>query len=64
MLPRIGITMGDPADIGNEIIANALTHEEIHTLCIPVSIANIRSTKAWLVQFTFDETVTCSGERL
>jgi 4-phospho-D-threonate 3-dehydrogenase / 4-phospho-D-erythronate 3-dehydrogenase len=38
--PRIGITMGDPAGIGAEIIVKALTNHEIYELCRPLVIGD------------------------
>ncbi|MCJ7507648.1 MAG: 4-hydroxythreonine-4-phosphate dehydrogenase PdxA, partial [candidate division Zixibacteria bacterium] len=34
--PRIGITMGDPAGIGPEVLVKALKSDEIRRKCIPV----------------------------
>jgi 4-hydroxythreonine-4-phosphate dehydrogenase len=39
-LPRIGITMGDPAGIGPEIILKALTDKNVLKTCIPVIIGD------------------------
>lgn len=36
--PYVGITMGDPAGVGPEIIAKAMTHKEIYENCNPVVI--------------------------
>ncbi len=36
--PVIGITMGDPAGIGAEIIVKALSEEEIYRICLPLVI--------------------------
>lgn len=36
--PYVGITMGDPAGVGPEIIAKAMTHKEICENCNPVVI--------------------------
>ncbi|MDR2917312.1 MAG: 4-hydroxythreonine-4-phosphate dehydrogenase PdxA [Tannerella sp.] len=36
MIPTIAITMGDPAGIGPEIVAKALSHEEIYHKCNPL----------------------------
>lgn len=36
MKPIIGITMGDPAGIGPEILLKALTHKEIREQCVPL----------------------------
>ena len=40
MLPRIGITMGDPAGVGSEIAAKMLTYDRISDLCIPIVIGD------------------------
>jgi 4-phospho-D-threonate 3-dehydrogenase / 4-phospho-D-erythronate 3-dehydrogenase len=39
--PIIGITMGDGAGVGPEIIVKALQHEEVHVLCRPVVIGDL-----------------------
>ncbi len=39
-LPVIGITMGDPAGIGPEIIIKALNNPQIHTICRPLIIGD------------------------
>jgi 4-hydroxy-L-threonine phosphate dehydrogenase PdxA len=38
--PRIGITMGDPAGIGAEIIVKALSNHEIYESCRPLVIGD------------------------
>jgi 4-hydroxythreonine-4-phosphate dehydrogenase len=38
--PLIGITMGDPAGIGPEIIVKALADQEIYSLCRPVVLGD------------------------
>ncbi|MEH0021142.1 MAG: 4-hydroxythreonine-4-phosphate dehydrogenase PdxA [Desulfobacter sp.] len=38
--PVIGITMGDPAGIGPEILASTLADPEIHAICRPVVIGD------------------------
>lgn len=43
--PVIGITMGDPAGIGPEIVVKALNHEEIFKLCKPVVIGEKNTIK-------------------
>jgi 4-hydroxythreonine-4-phosphate dehydrogenase len=43
MKPIIGITMGDPAGIGSEIIAKALTRDEVYEKCRPVVIGDKRA---------------------
>src|SRR2546428_9632610 len=39
-LPRIGVTMGDPAGIGPEVVLKAVAEEEIRSLCGPVIIGD------------------------
>ena len=38
--PIIGISMGDPAGVGPEIIAMALARQQVHQLCRPIVIAD------------------------
>src|SRR4029079_4187319 len=40
VLPRIGITMGDPAGIGPEVVLKAVAEEEIKRVCVPVIIGD------------------------
>ncbi len=40
VLPRIGITMGDPAGIGPEVVLKAVAEEEVRKTCIPVIIGD------------------------
>ena len=39
-MPRIGITMGDPAGIGPEVVLKAVAEEEVRRICIPVIIGD------------------------
>ena len=39
-LPRIGITMGDPAGIGPEVVLKAVAEEEVRSLCVPLIIGD------------------------
>jgi 4-phospho-D-threonate 3-dehydrogenase / 4-phospho-D-erythronate 3-dehydrogenase len=39
-LPRIGITMGDPAGIGPEVVLKAVAEQEVRRACIPVIIGD------------------------
>jgi 4-hydroxythreonine-4-phosphate dehydrogenase len=39
-LPRIAITMGDPAGIGPEVVLKAIAEDEIKRVCIPVIIGD------------------------
>jgi 4-hydroxythreonine-4-phosphate dehydrogenase len=38
--PRIGITMGDPAGIGPEVVLKAVAEEEVRAICLPIIIGN------------------------
>jgi 4-phospho-D-threonate 3-dehydrogenase / 4-phospho-D-erythronate 3-dehydrogenase len=38
--PRIGITMGDPAGIGPEVVLKAVAEEEVRAVCAPVIIGD------------------------
>lgn len=40
MKPTIGITIGDPAGIGPEIVAKALQHADVYESCVPVVIGD------------------------
>lgn len=40
VLPRIGITMGDPSGIGPEVVLKAVAEEEVRRTCIPVIIGD------------------------
>ncbi|MDX6693796.1 MAG: 4-phospho-D-threonate 3-dehydrogenase / 4-phospho-D-erythronate 3-dehydrogenase [Blastocatellia bacterium] len=39
-IPRIGITMGDPAGIGPEVVLKAVAEEEVQRICVPVIIGD------------------------
>jgi 4-hydroxythreonine-4-phosphate dehydrogenase len=39
-LPRIAVTMGDPAGIGPEVVLKAVAEEEIRRVCVPVIIGD------------------------
>jgi len=39
-LPRIGITMGDPAGIGPEVVLKAVAEEEVLAVCQPIIIGD------------------------
>lgn len=38
--PRVGITMGDPAGIGPEVVLKAVAEEEVRECCVPIIIAD------------------------
>jgi len=39
-LPRIGITMGDPAGVGPEVVLKALKHLDVYAICRPLVIGD------------------------
>ncbi len=39
-LPVVAITIGDPCGIGPEVVAKALTVQEIHDLCLPLVVGS------------------------
>ncbi|HYG81849.1 MAG TPA: 4-hydroxythreonine-4-phosphate dehydrogenase PdxA [Pyrinomonadaceae bacterium] len=39
-LPRVGITMGDPAGIGPEVVLKAVAEDEVRRACVPVIIGD------------------------
>jgi 4-hydroxythreonine-4-phosphate dehydrogenase len=39
-LPRIAVTMGDPAGIGPEVVLKAVAEEEIQRVCVPMIIGD------------------------
>ena len=39
-LPRIGITMGDPAGIGPEVVLKAVAEEDVRRVCVPIIIGD------------------------
>ncbi len=39
--PILGLTMGDPAGVGPEVIAKGLAHRRIHGLCRPIVIGSL-----------------------
>src|ERR1700761_4693677 len=41
-LPLIGITMGDAAGVGPEIVVKSLTHDTLYRQCRPVVIGDAR----------------------
>ncbi|HEX5885705.1 MAG TPA: 4-hydroxythreonine-4-phosphate dehydrogenase PdxA [Pyrinomonadaceae bacterium] len=43
VLPRIGITMGDPAGIGPEVVLKAVAEEEVRRVCVPVIIGDAQA---------------------
>src|SRR3954464_3405231 len=39
-LPRIAITMGDPAGIGPEVVLKAVAEEEVQRACLPIIVGD------------------------
>lgn len=54
ILPRVGITMGDAAGIGAEIVLKALTDESIKENCLPVIIGDVAYLKKTARQLSLD----------
>lgn len=50
--PSVGLTMGDAAGIGPEIIVKALTHESIYALCQPIVIGSAAILQDACFRFT------------
>ncbi|HVG38953.1 MAG TPA: hypothetical protein VM870_06690, partial [Pyrinomonadaceae bacterium] len=42
-MPRIGITMGDPAGIGPEVVLKAVAEPEVLDVCTPIVIGDAQS---------------------
>jgi 4-hydroxy-L-threonine phosphate dehydrogenase PdxA len=40
MKPIVGLTMGDAAGIGPEVIAKALAHKEVYDICSPLVVGD------------------------
>ena len=50
--PKIGLTMGDAAGIGPEIIVKALTHKSVYSLCQPIVIGSSAILQDARLRFT------------
>ncbi|MBN1876098.1 MAG: 4-hydroxythreonine-4-phosphate dehydrogenase PdxA [Anaerolineae bacterium] len=61
VLPVIGITIGDAAGIGPEVVAKALQRREVREACLPLVIGDARvfTHPKFGVQMTQVQTVTC-----
>lgn len=53
-LPRIAVTMGDPAGIGPEICVKALVDEQVRNRCRAVVVGNLRSLNAMATKLGID----------
>ena len=56
MIPRLAITLGDPAGIGPEVVVKALARPDVRAACVPVVIgdAEILRETAARVRLPFD----------
>src|SRR3989454_6497571 len=65
-VPRIGVTMGDPAGIGPEVVLKAVAEEEIRSLCGPVIIgdAQLLAHTARTLDLQSGYDIVRRGERL
>lgn len=50
--PKIGLTMGDAAGIGPEIVVKALTHKSVYSLCQPIVIGSSAILEDARLRFT------------
>ena len=50
--PKVGLTMGDAAGIGPEIVVKALTHKSIYSLCQPIVIGSAAILQEACCRFT------------
>ena len=50
--PKIGLTMGDAAGIGPEIVVKALTHKSVYSLCQPIVIGSSAILQDACLRFT------------
>lgn len=64
-LPRIGITMGDPAGIGPEITLKAIADQQLKKTCVPIIIGDARFLKetALSLGLTDDFAIIKPGEK-
>src|SRR5262245_66611120 len=64
--PRIGITMGDPAGIGPEVVLKAVAEDEVLRCCAPVIIgdAQLLAHNARTLDLQCGYEIVRRGERL
>ncbi len=65
-LPRIAVTMGDPAGIGPEVVLKAVAEEEVRAVCAPVIIgdAQLLAHTARTLDLQCGYDIVRKGERL
>ncbi len=61
-MPRLAITMGDPAGIGPEIILKALACPEVYTLCLPTVYGDLEWMQQAARSLHLDTHVTTEAE--
>lgn len=47
-LPRVGVTMGDPAGIGPEIVVRAVGRPDVLAVCRPILIGDVGCLQTWV----------------
>ena len=64
--PRLGITMGDPAGIGPEVVLKAVAEEEVLAVCAPIIIGNaeVLAHNARTLDLQCGYDIVRQGERL
>ncbi len=60
MKPLIGITMGDPAGIGSEILTKMFLHEDLYSVCVPVLIGDRSALEDIMSRLSIDSLEICS----
>lgn len=65
-LPRIGITMGDPAGIGPEVVLKAVAEVDVRRICVPVIIgdAQLLAHTARMLDLQSGYDIIRKGERI
>jgi 4-hydroxythreonine-4-phosphate dehydrogenase len=60
-LPRLAITMGDPAGIGPEIILKALVHPAVYDICIPTVYGDLEWMRRTARALRLEQQVVANG---
>lgn len=61
-LPKLAITMGDPAGIGPEICARSLNHKEVYDLCRPLIVGDAKILQKAIELLGLDLQVNAIGD--
>ena len=48
LLPRVGVTMGDPAGIGPEIVVRAAGRADVLAVCRPILVGDVGCLQPWI----------------